>query len=99
MLCRCGCGGGGGCCCGMDARGGMTIEPKKRSCLAGVGGGPGRGRPWQTGPGRPRQVWGGAAGGVGERGGVGRWRAGPRERDTRETGVRKLREEIRLREV
>lgn len=38
MLCRGGCGGGGGCCCccGMDARGGMPAEPKKRSCLAGA---------------------------------------------------------------
>lgn len=34
MLCRDG--GGGCCCCGMDARGGMPAEPKKRSCLAGA---------------------------------------------------------------
>jgi hypothetical protein len=51
----------------MDARGGMTAEPKKRSYLAGAGAGAA------------------AAGGVGGRGGVGPWRAGPRKTDaTRE---------------
>ena len=33
MLCG---GGGGGMGMGMDARGGMPAEPKKRSCLAGA---------------------------------------------------------------
>jgi hypothetical protein len=63
----------------MNARGGMTNEPKKRSYLTGAGAGAA------------------AAGGVSGRGGVSPWRAGLRETDARETGVRKVREEIRLR--
>jgi hypothetical protein len=48
---------------------------------------------------REREAIGAATWAGGGRGGGNRWLAGPRERETREreTGVRKVREEIRLR--